>query len=55
MRHTSVTGVPDSAFLRAKVIYPGLLEHVEKREIMNPATVPAVGNDRIFNGQGGES
>jgi phytoene dehydrogenase-like protein len=38
-----------------KVICPEILDHVERREVMSPATVLAVGNDSIFEGQGGES
>jgi prolycopene isomerase len=40
-----------------KKIIPGLYDSgcIEKTEIMSPATVPAVGNDILFAGQGGES
>ncbi len=36
-------------------LVPDLYEHVEKVEVMSPATVLAVGNDAIMPGQGGES
>lgn len=41
---------------KAKKILPELYDGcIERTEIMSPAHVPAVGNDRIFKGQGGES
>jgi phytoene dehydrogenase-like protein len=40
---------------RAKKIVPELFDHIERREIMAPAHVPAVGNDIILEGQGGEA
>lgn len=36
-------------------IVPALYDHVERAEVMGPATVPAVGNDAVLDGQGGES
>lgn len=39
----------------AKKIVPDLYKHIEKKEIMSPATVLSVGNEAIMPGQGGES
>ncbi|MCL2597911.1 MAG: NAD(P)/FAD-dependent oxidoreductase [Paludibacter sp.] len=40
---------------RIKKIEPQIFEHIERTEIMSPATVPSVGNDSIMDGQGGEA
>ncbi len=40
---------------RVRKLVPGLYKHIERVEVMSPATVPAVGNDAIMDGQGGES
>jgi prolycopene isomerase len=40
---------------RVKKIEPQIYKHIERTEIMSPATVLAVGNDSIMPGQGGEA
>jgi phytoene dehydrogenase-like protein len=40
---------------RVRRLVPGLYKHIERVEVMGPATVPAVGNDAVLPGQGGES
>jgi len=40
---------------RVKKIEPQIYKHIERFEIMSPASVPAVGNDSIMPGQGGEA
>ena len=40
---------------RLKKIEPQIFDHIEHTEIMSPATVPAVGNDSVMDGQGGEA
>jgi len=40
---------------RLKKIEPQIFDHIERTEIMSPAAVPAVGNDSIMSGQGGEA
>ena len=40
---------------RVKKIEPRLYEHIERAEIMSPASVLDIGNDSILSGQGGEA
>lgn len=40
---------------RTRKLCPKLYDHIERTEIMTPGSVVGVGNDMMFEGQGGES